>query len=113
MERKSQRQIERKQQLETDGVNEGFLGAPTRVTHLELHHGLLHALHVEDHADELLHRFGELRLGAAAGCQLLHRFLILIRKSERIVNLKHKTRTRFHTPSNVPTRVMAQDEVRK
>lgn len=47
-------------------------------SHLKLHHGLLHALHIEDHLNQLLHGFGQFGLGACCGRQLLHCFLILL-----------------------------------
>ena len=45
--------------------------------YLKLHHGLLHALHVKDHPDELLDGLGQLRLGASTLREPLHSLLVL------------------------------------
>lgn len=46
-------------------------------SYLKLHHGLLHALHIKDHLNQLLDWFGQLGLGASGGRQPLHCLLIL------------------------------------
>jgi len=45
--------------------------------YLKLHHGLLHALYIKDHLDQLLDRFGQLGLGASRCRQLPHCLLVL------------------------------------
>lgn len=65
------------------------------LSHLKLHHGLLHALHIKDHLDQLLDGFGQLGLGPCCGRQPLHRFLILLEKHNKqtLENPKHLKRT--------------------
>lgn len=61
----------------SDSRRQGQRQIKERRGHLVLHHGFLHALHVEDHRNEVLHRLGELGLGAGVHRQLLYRLFVL------------------------------------
>jgi len=59
--------------MATDNIKESYL---------ELYHGLLHALYIKDHLDQLLNGLGQLGLGAGGGGQPLHCFFVLSRHTD-------------------------------